>query len=285
MVNIIDSHLLSRRMPSLGAFLLPAGICHLIYSSVILALFPFPEGLTAFPLAVAIASAILRAVAITIMLYTMTREEVSQVIPVVYTYPIFVAIMAVMLLGESLDYLQWLAIVIVAAGAVMVSLRRSPSGNSVWLGKSFGLLFVSSLLMAGADVASKYALNYISFWNMYCLSVLAMSSLYFVVSVRGSVFHELQSMQRRGRAMALIAFTETLSFIGIVLSFRAIEGGPVSLVSTILSSRPIFVFIYALILSRVFPVFLKWQPTRATLLLRFTATAMIVGGVAAIYLL
>ena len=284
-VNVIDSHLLSRRMPSLGAFLLPVGIIHLIFGLVLFAIFPFPESLGLWPLGAAITSGILRAVAITIMLYTMTREEISRIIPVVHTYPIFVAIMAVVLLGESLIYLQWLAIVIIVAGAVMVSLRQSPTGTNAWVGKSFGLLFTSSLLIAGADVTSKYALNYISSWNIFCVGVFCMTSLFFLVSIRRRIFQELRSMKRRNSALALLAFNETLAPVGIMLSFWAIERGPVSLVSTILSSRPIFVFIYALVLGRVFPVFLEWRPTRATLVLRLTATAMIVGGLAIIYLL
>ncbi len=284
-VNIVDSHLLSRRMPSLGTFLLPVGIIHLIYGSILLIIFPFPQGVSAWPLGVAAASGFLRAGAVTVMLHTMTREEVSRVIPVVYTYPIFVAIAAVVLLGEDLLYLQWLAVIIVVAGAVIVSLRRNPTGGGTYLGRSFGLLLISSLLMAAADIASKYALNYISFWNMYSITVFCMSSVFFLVSIRRSVFRELRSMQRRGSTLALLAFNEVLAPIGIVLSFWAIERGPVSLVSTILGSRPIFVFIFALVLGRLFPVFLEWRPTGATLVLRLTATAMIVGGIAIIHLL
>ena len=71
----------------------------------------------------------------------------------------------------------------------------------------------------------------------------------------------------------------------IALSFWAIERGPVSLVSTILSSRPIFVFIYALVLGRFFPVFLEWSSTRKALVIRVIAIAMIFGGIAIIQLL
>jgi hypothetical protein len=58
----------------------------------------------------------------------------------------------------------------------------------------------------------------------------------------------------------------------------------VSLVSTIASSRPIFVVIYALILSRTSPMFLEWQSGKGMLALRLIAIAMIVSGIAIIYL-
>lgn len=283
-VNIIDSHLLSKRMPSLRAYLFPVSIITLIYGSVLFTLFPIPEGTSTLTLLVTLASGFLRGAAVIIMLHTLRKEEVLRVIPVVYTYPVFVAIMAIPILGESLVYLQWLAVIIVVAGAVMVSIRRESIGKGAWLGKSFALLLGSSLLMAAANIASKYALAYISFWNMYCLSAFCMSFLYLLISVRPNVFNELHNMQRRDSAMGLLMFNETLALIGVVLLFWAMERGPVSLVSTIIGTRPIFVFIFTVILSRVSPMFLEWHWTRAILVLRVTAIAMIVAGVAIIHL-
>ena len=284
LVNIIDSHLISRRMPSLRAFLLLIGIVHLIYASVLFSLFPLPEGMGIWPVLVAVASGILRTGAITIMLYTMKREEVSRIIPVAYTYPVFVAIMAVPLLGETLYYLQWIAIIIVVAGAVMISFRRNSEGSATWLGKPLLLLFISSLLFAMADIASKYALAFISFWNMFWFSAICMSGIFLLVSIRPHIIRQLSNMKQRNSSIALLALNEILAPIGIALSFWAIQRGPVSLVSTIIGSRPIFVFIYALIISRVSPMFLEYQPGKAMLALRLIAITMIVGGIAIIYL-
>ena len=74
LVNVVDSHLLSRRMPSLGSFLLPVGIITLIFGSVLFILFPLPEITSKLTLFVALTSGILRSAAITIMLYTLRRE-------------------------------------------------------------------------------------------------------------------------------------------------------------------------------------------------------------------
>lgn len=283
-VNIIDSHLLSKRMPGLRAFLLPLGIFHLIYGLLLFYLFPLPEGIGIWPVLVAIASGTLRTAAATILLYNLKREEVSRVVPVVYTYPIFVAIIAVPLLGETLHYLQWLAIITVVAGAVIVSVRQSPSGSTIWLGKPLLLLFGSSLLLAMADITSKYALAYISFWNMFSLTTFCLSGIFLLVSMRPHILRQLSNMKQRNSAIALLAFNETLATTGAVLLFWALERGPVSLVSTIASTRPIFVVIFALILSRILPGFLEWQTGKKMLALRLVATAMIVGGVTIIYL-
>ena len=283
-VNILDSHLLSKRMPGLRAFLLPVGIIHLIYGSLLFALFPLPGGIGMWPVVVAVASGILRTVAVIIMLDSLKREEVSQVIPVVYAYPIFVAIMAVPLLGESLNYLQWLAIVIVVVGAVMVSARQSPSGSTSWRSKPLLILFSSGLLFAMADIAGKYALAYISFWNLFSLSAFCMSGIFLLVSIRPHTIRQLVEVKQRNSVVGLLVFNETLAPAGIVLSFWALERGPVSLVSTIISSRPMFVLMFALILSRLSPMFLEWDSGKGMLALRLIATAMIVGGIAIIHL-
>ena len=282
-VNILDSHLLSKRMPSLQAFLLPVGIIYLACGCLLLALFPLPQGVGTWPVLAAVASGILRTAAAAIMLDSLRREEVSRVVPVVYTYPIFVAIMATALLGESLRCLQWLAIIIVVAGAVLVSMTQGSSGSIRWRGRLL-ILFSASLLFGMADIAAKYALAYISFWNVFCLSAFSMSGLFLSVSVRPQVVEQVIKMERRKSAMGLLAFDATLAPVGTTLAFWALERGPVSLVSTIISSRPMFVLVAALILSRLAPMFLEWRYGKWPLAMRVIATAMIVSGIVIIHL-
>lgn len=285
LVHIIDSHLISRRMPSLRAYLLPVGIIILLYGIITSILFPLPEDIGTWPLLVAVASGLLRSTALGILLYILKTEEVSWASPLFHTYPVFVAIMAVPLLDEVLGYMQWLAIVIVVAGALIISVKKSSGSPVTWLGKSFLFLTSASLLMALADVSGKYALEYISSWNIYWISSFCMSGLFLLVSLRPTVIRELKSMPWRRPAMAMIVVNETLAMVGIVLIFWAMEAGPVSLVSTISSSRPIFVFVLALVVNRFLPgALMEEQTGRGVLAIRLVATTMIASGIAIIYL-
>ncbi len=284
-VNVIDSHLISKRLPNLQVFMMPSGIVALTYSLVLFNVFPLPDGTSVGTLLVAVASGILRTGAFIIMLYILRREEVSRVVPIVYTYPIFVAIMAVPLLGESLYYQEWLAIIIVVAGAVMISGRKGPSGAATWRVKLLLLLFGSSLLYAIADIASKYVLTYISSWSLLWLIGFCSSSIFLLVSIRPHFIRQLINLKQRNSVMVLIGFSEILAWVGVWLLLWAIERGPVSLVSAITGSRPIFVVIFALILSRVSPMFLEWYPSKGKIVVQLIATAMIVGGITIIYLI
>ena len=282
--NIIDSHLLSRRMPSFQSYLLPMGIVYLIFGWILAALFPLPQGIAPWPVLITVISSILRTAGITIMLYTLRSEEVSQVVPVTNTYPIFVAIMAVPILGESLSYLKWLAIIIVVAGAVMISIKQSPSGATIWLSKPFIILFGASLLLAGANLTSKYALTYVSFWHLSWFIALCLGAVFLLTSLRPYAIKQLINLENKNSTMGLIILAMIFAMAAMTLAFLAMGMGPISLVSAVVSIRPIFVLILALILSRISPMSLEWQPGKGMLTLRFIATAMIVGGVTIIYL-
>lgn len=284
LVNIFDSHLITRRMPSFRAYLLLVGSILLASGLLFAYLFPLPAGLSFWQLLVAVTSGILRAGSVTILLYTLKTEEVSRAVPVVSIYPVFVALMAVPLLGETLGYLHWLAIAIVVAGVVMVSIKRSPGGRVKRPGGTILLLLAASLLLALADVTGKYALSYISFWNMYWLAITVLAVIFLLISLRPRVIKELGSLKRPASALTLVAVSELLVLAGALLFFWAMERGPVSLVSTIASTRPIFVVVSALILSRIWPNFLVWQPGRLALGLKLVAAILIAGGIAVIYL-
>lgn len=284
LVNVIDSHLISKRMPSLRAFLIPVGVLHIVYGLLVLTFQPLPDNVGAFPWMIVAVATLTRAGAITLMLYAMRTEEVSRVIPVANTYPVFVALMAVPLLGESLVALQWLAIFMTVAGAVLISIKGGSGGKGAGLRRSFVLLLASSVLFGVANTATKYALGYISFWNMYALNALCFSAVFLLMSARVSVFRELREMQGRGAVLTLLGINETIALGAAVLSFWAMERGPIALVSTIMAVRPFFVFLYAVALSRAFPALLDERLTRGIAVLKIASIALIIGGVAIINL-
>jgi len=283
MVNILDSHLIARRMPGFRSYLLAVSIFVLGWGIAICLLNPLPSGLGTIPLIVAVTAGLLRGSAVIIMLYTMKREEISRIIPIVYVYPILDALMAVPMFGEQLLMLDWIAILAVVGGAVVVSLRINGGGMPL-LGRSFYLLMLSSLMLAASDLVTKYTLSYLSYWNVFWITSFCMSGIFLVVSLRPDVWKALACITQRKQAWSLIAFNECLAMTGAIAFFMALNTGPVSLVTTINSTRPAFVLLFAFIFSLVVPSFLKWQGGRKALLIKLGATVMIVGGVAIIYL-
>jgi len=212
----------------------------------------------------------------------MKTEEVSRIVPVVYAHPVLVAVLAVPLLDETLTYLQWLAILMTVVGVILISLRGQGWGTR--LRRSFGMLLASSVLFGVANVATKYASESVPFWNMYSITALCLGGTFCLLSVRPSVMSELRKMGGRNATLAIIGVNETLALAGIILSFWAIESGPVSLVSTVMGIRPFFVFLYVVLLGRFLPSILDEKLGRGVVALKVVSIALVVGGVAIINL-
>lgn len=283
-VSVVDSHLIARRLPSVWAFLIVAGLFHLSFGLIFLAVYPLPGGLSGFTWLIIALSGFSRAASALLMLHAMRRQEVSRVIPVVNTYPVFVALLAVPLLGEVLIAAQWAAILVTVAGGVLISVKGWGVGLKPRLDRFFILLVASSLLLAVANIATKYALDYVSFWNMYSANCIVFGSVSVLSAACLGGLRELRGVQGRGTILGIITVNEIIGLAGMVLSFWAMEKGPISLVSTVIGTRPLFVFLYAMALSIAFPAVLNERVTRGVVFLKVVSIALIVGGVAAINL-
>ncbi len=278
--SVIDSHLLSKRLPSMRAFLLPVSLIHLPVAAILFYIYPLPEGAGYPPVLFAIIAGVVRSGAVLIMLYTLKSEEVSRVIPIIYIYPIFVAILAIPILNEALSYLQWLAIFIVVAGAVLISLERTPAASGKRLGGSLFAMLVSALLWAVSDIFRKKALMAgISPWNAFCLYEFCMIGIFLLVSLRREIIRQWLNHPERKIAFAYVLADESVSLVGIALQFWALSTGPVSLVSTVIGSRPVFVAVYSFILGLILPNFLLRTPSRWVIATRLFATILIVIGI------
>ena len=283
-VHVVDSHLLAKRLPSLQSYLLITGFGVLLASILVIAWFPLPSHLDNTSLTMAILSGVLRAASGYLTFYTLKKEEVSMVIPIVNSYPILVAIFAGPILGEFLDASQWIAVIIVVLGVILASFRGDSGRKISRSGSILCLLVVSAAFFALSEVTAKYALLVISPWQMFSISHFAMAFVFLGISLRPHVLKELAHHKNRNSSIIIIIFNEIIATISVVLFYWAMERGLVSLVSAISSTRPVFVFIYALIISRFSELLLESRTSKDVLLLRFVAISMIVGGVVIIYL-
>lgn len=266
-------------MPSFPAFLAPIGVLHLGFTVAFLSLNPLPSGISQMAVLVAVGSSLARVAGALPMLRTMRSEEVSRIMPVVNTFPIFVALLAVPILGETLGWLQWLAIMVTVSGAVLISAHWDSGGGGIQLRRSFATLMTSSILFGLGNIGTKYALGHMSFWSMYGINAACLGGTSLLISLRPNTLRQIAQMVKRNQALGLIALNEVIAVVGFVLSFWAIEQGPVSLVSTILSTRPAFVFLFAVAASRIFPAALEERLNLRIVLTKVVSIGLVIGGV------
>ena len=128
LVTVLDKVIITKHVSSAKVFILGLGI-----TQTAMGFYLFPWLISHYPLIpslIALVSGIVCAIYLIIMFMAMESQDVSRLIPVVSTYPIFVAFLSYAFLGESIGLYIWLSIILTVSGAVMVSLGPSQSGRA-----------------------------------------------------------------------------------------------------------------------------------------------------------
>ena len=285
LVTVLDKRLASYNMPSLPAFYMGVILSLISYATISLAQTGIPENAPFDRLIAAGASGLCWGGALAMMFWGYKLEEASRASAIIHTFPVFVAVLAVVFLGEDLVAGQWIAIMLVVAGAFTISVSGSRSGTIFRLNRAFPILIGASFFTALGLFTGKYALEELPVWFVFSLRSYGMAVI-FVSLWRPGAFGQLLVALRSWRTLLLLFLAEfSLAPLAVMLNVTAINLGPVSLVSTITATRPLFVFIYGTLLSTpTFPL-LEEPLAPRTLAVKLVAIVMIVGGIAALTLL
>jgi uncharacterized membrane protein len=184
----------------------------------------------------------------------MQKAEVSKFIPFTVISNIFILILAVVLLKESLGFLQYIGIIIITLGAILLSIENK--GELKW-SPSIKLLLVYVIMLSLSAVANKYLLGFVDYWTLFFYESIGI----FIASLP-IVFYNfkdlLKTINKHGKkVIGFMLFSEMLAMISLLLLLIAASLGSVSLVNAFGSLRLIMIFIVSLVLSSLFPQILK----------------------------
>jgi drug/metabolite transporter (DMT)-like permease len=283
-ISILDKYNVSRLVRDVRTYYLLMGTLSITVGIVVAIAAPLPAGGSWVPVAKGALGSLALGGALMLMFLVYRTHEVSRVVPITQSYPIFVAIIATLFLGESLSFIHWGAILLTVAGVVLISFQRVPGKGGIPLGRPFVLMTLASLGIAIFNILSKSALADISVWNMYAVNNLGVGFAFIMMSLKRSVVREALVVTRRPTGVLLIVAVLGVNFVGATLLFSALEVGPVSLISTIAGTRPVVVFAYTVLLSLVVPRFLHEPLTPRVFVLKSVSIALILGGGSALVL-
>ncbi len=285
MIGILDKAFLYHYARSHLTLPLLIGIGHIPIGVFFIVVSPL-DGLTVTSAGWGLAAGLFGGLGGVIFFRVVARREVSRAVPVTQTFPIFVAPMAVLFLGESLRVFDWFAILVTVAGAVLISIRQGTEGKGFVIDRSFYELLLASLLMAGMNLAAKQALETLPVLLVHGIRSLALTPMLLAFSVRSESLADLRRMvAERSPALAIFGVNEYLiANTGMVLNLWATSLGPVSLVTALSASTSLFLLVYSILLSLRFRNMLGEQVGRQAVLVKAVATTLIVLGVAVISL-
>jgi transporter family protein len=280
-VSIMDKRLVEHLFPSFSAFNVAFGLIQGLVAPVFF-IIAFTtvgfDGGSGIPWA--IAAGIVWAIGLSLFFYGLSLEEVSRAAPMQAIAPIFVAVIAVTFLGDELSLVQWVAIVLVVVGAVMVSLRQENGRYRIAHGRAFLVLLASSFALGVAFVVTGEAVERMNMWAVQGFRAMFMGLGVLAVSWRPALNVELRKVLPDRRAMGLLFIAEgTMAPVAALLFAVGLSLGPVAVVSAVTSSRPLIILLLSTLLStRIWNV-LNEPLDRATLGLKAVSTALIVGAV------
>ena len=285
-ISAMDKILIARFTPNPRTFIVMVGLTQFLLSIVII---PWTEwtGYTNQHIILAVVSGLTSGGYLVLMFWVMGTQDVSRVIPVTSTYPIFVAILAFFLLGEQVGLLAWVGILVTVAGAALMSLGPTARAGDRGRGQvlAFVLLIFASLGFGLSQVFSKMVADSMDVWTLFFWRALGNGAACVAFTIRPSGMNDLIDTLRRPTSVGLILFTEgALVFVALAFLLGAIYSGPVSLVSTVMATRPLFVFALGIILSLGVSNVLNEPLERKILVIKTLSIVMTVGGVAAVTL-
>ncbi|MDP6056682.1 MAG: EamA family transporter [Dehalococcoidia bacterium] len=285
-VTLIDKRVLSGFGLGLPSFNLFVGGSQGLFGATVL-LLNFPAGVEFEIIARAWSIGVLQAFSLIFMFWMLKREDPSRVIPAMQTSPIYVALLAWMIFGESLSVLHWLAVILAVSGSVLASIQvgsLSPNGK-VGFQPVFLLLAAGALLMASSQLITKSIVDDLSTIHIVSLRGTGLFTVMWLVFARPTALKGLGSFLKQPKwAPWLIIAEGVMPFNGHLLITYAIGKGPIALVSALGGARPIFVFSMTAMSAWLAPNLIYEKFTRADMIVKLVSASMVVTAVAIISL-
>ena len=282
-INIVDRRLLSRHFPNIGPFFIWEGIFLTFSALVVFTVVGVPgsgEGTL-----LAYLSGLIWGTGLMCVFLGFRLEEASRVVAVYQTFPVFVAILALIFLDEVISAGQWVGIVAVVLGAIIISLRGSLRSGVVRFNRALPILIAASLFTGVGLLISKPALDRLPVHDVFVFRSLGMGIVFFMFLTPQNLSRFPQTFSNKS-VLLLLLFAELIgSNFALVLVLIATDLGSVSLVSALIATRPVFVFVYSSLLSTDRFRVLNEPLTKDTLLQKTASVTLIVVGIGMVQLL
>lgn len=202
----------------------------------------------------------------------MRREEVSQLIPLLSTIPLFVLVLAAVFLGERVTATQFAGIVAIVLGAMLISMKNIRHHLRVGSALFFGA--GAAFFLGVRNVLTKLAVGHGALWAVFFWFGLGSG----LVALALFMAHHPHVRRKARKGIRHLVLTAVLATLGFLLFTSALAEGDVALATALAEIKPLFIVLGVWVLGRVRPGFLHEKMTPGTLVQRLAAAGLIVMG-------
>ena len=212
------------------------------------------------------------------MLYikALSLEDTSTLIPFFNFDPLMVLVLSTIFLNEILVSKHYVAFALLAAGGILVSMKRS----KIHFSKGIMLILASAFIWSTYSVIIKFVLNFIDSWTSYMLVRVGILAVALFLMLAKGIRHEATktwlSLNKKTRNILIV--TELSSASGMFFVVYAASMAPISLVTVIGGLQSVFVLLMAAVLSFKFQKIFKEEIDRRIIIQKSIAIALMITG-------
>jgi uncharacterized membrane protein len=274
-VNIIDKILISdyKIPPLVYVLVISATSLMPLVTLVFFHITPLPLGILAFTILVGFVR----------IYYTLPYfkalmvEEVSRVIPLLQLTPVFVLILSSLVLHEALRPQDYVAFGLLVLGGTLFAIRLT---SGIRISLAFYLMILSSFLLALYSVALKYLFSVQDFYTIFIwVQIAGFITFFQFIPFRPFRSSLVTTYKITSRKIGIIIVAEqAVAHVSVFAYNYAIAHGPITLISSVGATQPLFVLLFATILSYRFPRVLREELTRMDVALKVLGLIAIFAG-------
>ncbi|MCX6801037.1 MAG: EamA family transporter [Candidatus Diapherotrites archaeon] len=210
------------------------------------------------------------------LLRGMEKEDASTVVALVFVFPVFVALLATIFLGEQLSPLKWFGMVAIVVGVILASIKKFD--KKIIFSSVLGLIILSAFFEGIVEILDKVLLSEMNFWHVSAFTYIFLSLFSFSFLLKKKNFGDFKKFVGDKKILAFVGLKELIAMGGFFAFLIAASTTDVSVVSALFATQPFFVLVFAIISTIFFPKFLKESVEKKTLLVKIVAIIFIVVG-------
>lgn len=273
---VIDKFLLSKKIsnPAVYAFFIS------ILSLLALVMIPFGFHFYSIPqIIIAIIAGIFFTFALLYMFKAISGNEASRVTPFMGgLQPIFIFILALVFLNETLNTQSLIAFGVIILGTITISWQKNSGAGQK---KAYLFAIISTFLFAVSYTINKYVFIEQDFISGFVWTrvgaFLGALTLLLVAKNRKDIKHELKHPEKKKSSLFLVGQSAgALSFILVNYAISISES--VAVVNALRGLEYVFLLVIIFSLSWKFPHLLEEKVTPAAVAKKIVATALIIAG-------
>jgi drug/metabolite transporter (DMT)-like permease len=282
-VNHIDKYLLSNSFKgsNVGALMLFSTLA----SALILPILYFINNdifnLSTLNILILIVVGIMSGLSIMPYMYALDSDEASIVVPLFQFAPICCYFLAFVILGETLNWIQIIGCLFIILGSIIITIKEDIDEKIKFRKRTILLMLLSTILIASQEtlfklvaVDSGFVIS--TFWEQIGLLLMGVVLFFFFKKYRTNFIHLLKIQGKK--ILSLNLGNEFVAIIGNLATNFALILAPVVLVLTVNSFQPLFVFLFGVIFTVMFPKFCHEKLSKKHIAQKIIAILVIVIG-------